>query len=783
MKTKIRKSLATILALVMVLSMVSFASAQVFPDIPESLDSAATRLAGLGIIAGYPDGTFRPDNNITRGEFAKIAVIVLGLEKSADLLENVPSNFKDVKVGDWYNKYVNVAANQGILKGYPDGTFKPNSNITQAEALTIVLRLLGYKEDHLPGNWPYNYVTQADRIGLLDAGFDTGVAAIRGWVADLVSRALDTATVTWADDEGFKEGKTLVAKSFGGQVIEAVRVASALAASTGDTITVVDADGKETTLNVAANAVINGAAFADLRNHMVDLTTKLVSGKEVVVAIDVLSAKLTGEVTKVNNLSRVVTINGTEVTFGEAVQLPQPQDTLTVYVYKGRVYYAEAAEAANAGVITDISLGATNTITIDYLTTKTIAAGAAITVNGAKATLADLAANQYVVYELNAAGEIKLDAYSNVVIGTLESWEMENSQVTSITVNGVKYSAVKDLDMEGVEIGVIVMLSLNNHNQVYRVLPFGSYASTVIGEFDSLSSRASTEGRVYYIVLKNGTSYDITEAVVAAEKGEEVLFVDLESTMVFTELNVENSMVKICYNVKGEVVAVYVFSSQTIIEKPDEGWNLVGGVPEVLFGKFAQGSTTYSKDGMPTATLVVEGPVVTEVLRYVITWDAESGIAKHIDAITVMNKGTVTGIGSDSRGKYVLINVTNVTKGKAVSGKYYFSEETESFYATLNIYDEIEFTFKDAEDMWTGFGQGTIKKLNYLKVTKYAEPGTPPPSSGGPEEPTGTVTYINDTRIFIDGERYAMDEDTVLYDKDGKTVKHVGGAASLKPYQ
>ena len=128
--------------------------------------------------------------------------------------------------------------------------------------------------------------------------------------------------------------------------------------------------------------------------------------------------------------------------------------------------------------------------------------------------------------------------------------------------------------MGGVEIGVIVMLSLNNHNQVYRVLPFGSYASTVIGEFDSLSSKASAEGRVYYIVLKDGTSYDITEAVVAAEKGEEALFVDLERKMVFTELNVENSMVKICYNAKGEVVAVYVFSPQTVIERPAAGWDI-----------------------------------------------------------------------------------------------------------------------------------------------------------------------------------------------------------------
>jgi hypothetical protein len=135
-----------------------------------------------------------------------------------------------------------------------------------------------------------------------------------------------------------------------------------------------------------------------------------------------------------------------------------------------------------------------------------------------------------------------------------------------------------------------------------------------------------------------------------------------------------------------------------------------------------------------------------------------------------MYKGEVLGTGSDSRGKYVLINVTEGDEeddNEEDDNKYYFSEETESFYATLNIDDEIEFTFNLAEDMWTGFGQGTIKKLNYLKVTKYAEPGTPPPSSGGPEEPTGTVTYIVTDYTPAFGRLALEDVDT---NKSTKTI-------------
>ena len=123
------------------------------------------RLGALGIMNGYEDGTFRPDERITRADFAKVIVCALNKEQDA-MSEGYVSPFDDVRAGEWYVPYVNYVANNGIVTGYADGTYKPDNDITYAEVSTIILRMMGYNETDLGYYWPLNYTTKA-RILLL----------------------------------------------------------------------------------------------------------------------------------------------------------------------------------------------------------------------------------------------------------------------------------------------------------------------------------------------------------------------------------------------------------------------------------------------------------------------------------------------------------------------------------------------------------------------------------------------------------------------------------------
>ncbi len=109
-------------------------------------DVAATRwsskniatMENAGIITGYPDGTFKPGRSITRAEFAAIA------SRFDDLDQQENTMISDIK-GHWAEKYIVSAANKGWIKGYPDGTFKPNQYITRAEAMAFINSVLNRK--------------------------------------------------------------------------------------------------------------------------------------------------------------------------------------------------------------------------------------------------------------------------------------------------------------------------------------------------------------------------------------------------------------------------------------------------------------------------------------------------------------------------------------------------------------------------------------------------------------------------------------------------------------
>ena len=119
-------------------------------------NNAISTLSNAGIINGYEDGTFRPNNPITRAEFAKIAASFFTYVD-----QEYQGLFPDVPQSKWYAKYVEAASELGLITGYEDGTFRPEKNITRAEACTIVNRTIDRHphEDQLHEDmivWPDN---------------------------------------------------------------------------------------------------------------------------------------------------------------------------------------------------------------------------------------------------------------------------------------------------------------------------------------------------------------------------------------------------------------------------------------------------------------------------------------------------------------------------------------------------------------------------------------------------------------------------------------------------
>ena len=132
---------------------------------------AVHTIASLAMVKGYPDGTFRPDQPITRAEFTAIA---MSFAQQAGGGENI---FSDVSRDDWFYDCVVGSIQYGWISGYPDGTFRPNNTITRAEVTVIVNHMLGRAADQsyiqeqagqlvaftdvTPAHWAYWNITEA----------------------------------------------------------------------------------------------------------------------------------------------------------------------------------------------------------------------------------------------------------------------------------------------------------------------------------------------------------------------------------------------------------------------------------------------------------------------------------------------------------------------------------------------------------------------------------------------------------------------------------------------
>lgn len=140
------KTFAVIIAITATITQAPVATAVSFSDIPGNSETytQVRYLFDRGIISGYPDGTFKPNQSINRAEALKI--IFKTTNKQARL-SNYQSPFPDVQADQWFAPYVSQAKELGIISGYPDGTYKPWREVNRAEFVKIATgALANYQE-------------------------------------------------------------------------------------------------------------------------------------------------------------------------------------------------------------------------------------------------------------------------------------------------------------------------------------------------------------------------------------------------------------------------------------------------------------------------------------------------------------------------------------------------------------------------------------------------------------------------------------------------------------
>jgi len=187
---KARKLLVTLLLLTFVLSTFSVGFAA---DAEEKLPTEVVRAQALGILKGDDQGKLNLDKPITRAEALALIVRISGLETSADLMKG-QTQFADVNPDpslQWATGYINLGVGQGIVNGYPDGTFKGNNQVTYAEMAKMILYAMNYGVTVEGGQWPAAVMGKADDLKVFDkVNALPNIPALRGDVVKMIDNSL-----------------------------------------------------------------------------------------------------------------------------------------------------------------------------------------------------------------------------------------------------------------------------------------------------------------------------------------------------------------------------------------------------------------------------------------------------------------------------------------------------------------------------------------------------------------------------------------------------------------
>ena len=201
------RNLKKVLALVLTLALaLSVAAGAAFTDQKQIKNTEAVdACVALNIIGGYPDGSYKPEGNITRAEFCKMICIALNGGKEPNLGTSTTPIFNDVRTSansSWAEKYIEACYVQGIVSGIGGGKFNPNGSVTGTEAAKMLLVALGYKSENegfTGASWAVNVNVKATAKGLYEdlETMDASKALTRDNAAQMVWNALNAYEVEY----------------------------------------------------------------------------------------------------------------------------------------------------------------------------------------------------------------------------------------------------------------------------------------------------------------------------------------------------------------------------------------------------------------------------------------------------------------------------------------------------------------------------------------------------------------------------------------------------------
>ncbi|MDQ8734040.1 S-layer homology domain-containing protein [Paenibacillus sp. LHD-38] len=744
-------------ALVIPLSVPAFAATP-SDVVGKPVQSAVEELTALGVINGYEDGTFKPENDITRAELAKLIVIATGNASNAELLKSQKPNFSDVKANQWYTGYINVAEAKKLVQGF-NGKFRPSEKVKFEEAVAVLVRALGYKDANLSGTWPNNVLLQANSSDLnMFKGVDItkGQAANRGVVAQLVSNTLDDKLVTYDKDQNVVVGaKTMI------EQIGAVTTGVLENVALENNSTAIRVNG---TLHTVAKdfVVTGGKKLSELAGRTVSVIK--VGGNVVAVSDKQDAAKIaTGKnKTAIDGLTDAgtITLDGVSTPYQIAPGFFFIKNGALVTVAADKdisanasvsLYLNAAGNEVSAVVVTEYS--ATNKLFVSY-DAKTAYRAAQVTYNGGivsvdentvitldgKAALAtDLKKDDVLDVVASGSKAVSVEAVRKTATGKVTSTSTTGSEKAYV-VNGTNYVEVSALNLV---IGTEYNFILNKDNKIVSATvvtagegaPAYGVITKVVNDVAVLDGvQVSTKDKVEYFSLKTNA--------------KEVAY--LASTYATADSDA-NAIAKFTYDAAGKVTGITAAQDLAVGASAD--------VTEIS----ASAIKTTSLYNITASTVVVNG---LDLVNNNVSIGTLANITKN-DKVVIVNDSI--------NASYIVVTKDNEATTELAKVSGLFVSKTEGVTATGSTYS-VKLNVAGKEETYVvseaAFGTAVAAKqlvtlVDSTPATLGYETLTPAVSGNNQVSDVNTTTKtfeINDVKHVATANTlyYVIDKDGVV---------------------